>query len=157
MRVEETAFVRGLKAALERRMHLLQFHVPVEYIKRENETSKQERILNTLQPWYKRGEIRFLTDLGPKEHITKELSRFPATSNDFMDTLADQWQNREWFGRLGARPNAAAAIMSPDARMALLRDRALDIALDTAEPWGEVDGWAVPLPPDAARRRTGGL
>lgn len=156
--VEETSFVRGLKPALDRRMHLYGKWVPITYIKRETATSKEERILNTLQPWYARQEIRFLTDLAHKDHIMRELSRFPASSNDFLDTLADQFQGRTWMGRLGARPGASGPVLTKDERQQRNAQWWLTKQLQIQDPFDEINGYAVPVP-GAARNpnHTGGL
>lgn len=103
--IEETSFVRGLKSSLGREMHKNGLFIPIRFIKRDNQASKVERITNTLQPWYKAGYIRFLDDIMPKQELIMELGRFPGYKHDdIMDTLADFFQNKSWFGREGSRP-----------------------------------------------------
>lgn len=104
--IEETAFVRGFKSSIMRRSNLENTYLPMSFVKRENTASKQERIKNTLQPWYKSGQLRFLDDIGPRHELLQELSRFPKyDQDDILDTLADLFQNKEWFGREVPRPD----------------------------------------------------
>lgn len=103
--IEETSFVRGFKPSFMRRSDLDHNYLPLIFTKRENTASKQERILNTLQPWYKSGHLRFLEDIAPRHELLQELSRFPKyNQDDILDTLADLFQNKEWFGREAPRP-----------------------------------------------------
>ncbi|GAF97371.1 unnamed protein product, partial [marine sediment metagenome] len=60
-------------------------------------------ILMTLQPWFKGGELRFLSNLTCMDDIIMEFNTFPRGTDDILDTLADQFQNRAWFGRLKPR------------------------------------------------------
>lgn len=100
VKIEQTAFVRGLMPALNREMHMKGFYIPIEEIKRDNQVSKIERIQLTLQPWYKSGDLRFLSDIKCKDHLVKELKEFPlSTTDDILDSIADLFQGKEWFGR----------------------------------------------------------
>jgi predicted phage terminase large subunit-like protein len=105
MRIEETGYVRGLKSSIGRyqdmynETHTERIYLPLDFIKRDNQNSKVERILNTLQPIYKRKEIIFNEDVDCKDKLVQELTRFPKGKDDILDSLADQFQNREWFGR----------------------------------------------------------
>ena len=100
IRIEETGYVRGLKTSIRRYEDLTGVYLPFIYIKADNQRSKQERILLTLQPWYKRGEIFFDESLPCLEHIKKELTSFPkGRTDDIIDALADQFQDKEWLGR----------------------------------------------------------
>jgi len=100
VKIEETSFVRGLEVALRREMDLKGIFIPIDFIKRENQTSKTERIINSLQPWYKGGEIIFLDDINCKEELLTELKQFPSgESDDILDSIADLFQNKDWFGR----------------------------------------------------------
>ncbi len=124
VKIEETGYVRGLKPSLLREMQLKGLYIPIEFIKRDNETSKKERILNTLQPWYKSGQIYFLDDLYCKQQLLTELSEFPSGSHDdILDTIADMFQNKEWFGREMSRaadPAEAAHRMQQQADLEFL-------------------------------------
>ena len=152
--IEETSFVRGLKPSIKRKMDIDGLFIPLTFIKRETHISKQERILNTVQPWYKAGEIIFLENLHDKDHIIRELDRFPTWQDDFLDTLADQFQNREWFGRTSARPmTREAAEFAAKQQMEEGMARYLRIADPDLE--GE---WSVPDPTGGGYYdRTGGL
>lgn len=114
IRIEETGYLRGLMATINRQMQLKQKHLPLVFLKRDTRTAKIERIHRTLQPWYVRGDIVFLDDLGDPGHVDsvknaevkrrllEELSRFPLYSeDDILDTLADMFQERTNFGPMG--------------------------------------------------------
>jgi predicted phage terminase large subunit-like protein len=104
--VEETSFVRGLKPTLMRYAQTAGMYFPFVFIKRENQASKEERIEKTLGSWYKKGDIRFVDDFDPgvKEALLQELMDFgSAKSDDILDTIADLFQQKEWFGRTTAR------------------------------------------------------
>ena len=118
VKIEETGFVRGLMPALRRGMDLGGIWIPIDTIKRDNQEGKVERIANTLQPWYIKGDIIFvdgISDGRPKEqwdeywdrtkaHLLKELREFPAGKNDdILDSLSDLFQGKNWFGREMAR------------------------------------------------------
>lgn len=104
VKIEETGFVLGLMPALRRMMDQYNLNIPIKLIKRDNQTKKQERILNTLQPWYKNKDLIFLDDITCKEQLLKELSRFPAfDEDDILDAISDLFQDRQWFGREIAR------------------------------------------------------
>lgn len=105
IRIEETGYVRGLKTSFRRQEDLTGNYLPFKFIPRDNERSKEERILHTLEPWYKRKEIYFDESLGCLEHFQQELTRFPkGRTDDLIDALADQFIEREWLGRQNARP-----------------------------------------------------
>ena len=123
VKIEETGFVRGMMPALRRQMDIAGHYIPIDTIKRDNQEGKIERIANTLQPWYHRGDIVFvgspeLDEEDPKQklegipfktkrQLLKELREFPACKNDdILDSLSDLFQNKEWFGREFARGNA---------------------------------------------------
>lgn len=116
IRIEETGFVRGLKPSIRRREDLAGVYLPFDFIPRDNQVAKQERILNTLQPWYRRGEIIFCDDLACREAIEQELTRFPAGRDDIMDALADQFQSRDWFGRNHVRKDIAGQMAEERAK-----------------------------------------
>jgi predicted phage terminase large subunit-like protein len=149
VKIEETSYVRGLKTTLQRFMDLNNVYLPLEFIKRDTQTSKKERIMNTLQPWYKNGELRFVDDIDSdsKEALLHELSRFPRYKHDdILDTLADQYQGREWFGRLQARKTFDQAQRDPDTFNKWL-------GLEPFDEWVYPVTAGIPTPYD----RTGGL
>jgi predicted phage terminase large subunit-like protein len=114
IKIEETGYVRGMKSSLERQLHLNGIYLPITFIKRDNKTAKEERIAQTLQPPYTRGDLIFVDDLGlkkdseefarTKEELITELGNFPAARHDdILDAISDLWQNKEWQGREFAR------------------------------------------------------
>lgn len=105
IKIERTAYVRGLFPSLQRYLAARDFHLPIELIPVDNRRSKIERITNTLQPWYKAGDLVFLDDLEPKDHLLRELREFPlSATDDILDAISDLFQNKTWFGRQDARP-----------------------------------------------------
>ena len=105
IKIEEWAFVEGFKPGIMRQSDLTGIYLPIEYIRRDTDIAKKDRILGSYQPYYSRGEVFFLDDLACLEHIRKEHQRFPKFTDDILDTLADQFQNRDWFGRERERPD----------------------------------------------------
>lgn len=102
--IERTSYVRGLMVAVMREMQMRNLYLPIELIPRETQISKQERITNTLQPYWKQGLIRFVKPSSPEqeaayEALIKELKTFPGQSDDILDAIADQFQNKDWFGK----------------------------------------------------------
>jgi len=111
--IEETAFVRGLKSSVFRKEAELNVQLPLVFLKRDTNTSKRERILNQLQPAYRAGHLRFSEGLPDhvKERLKAEFSKFPKSSrDDLLDTLADQYQERDDFGAVRER-NSVEQIM----------------------------------------------
>lgn len=117
VKIEETGFVRGLMTGLRRLLDIQGITMPIDFIKRENQTAKTERIYNTLNPWYENNWIRFVDPPEKDEegwkafnHLLEELKTFPlGRSDDILDALADQFQGKEWFGREIPRPNVEQA------------------------------------------------
>lgn len=101
IKVEETGFVRGLRTSIARRSQITHVYPNFDYIPRDTQISKTERIALTLQPWFRNGLIFFSTGLDEhvKEQIKHELTRFPKYQHDdILDTLADAFQNELVFG-----------------------------------------------------------
>jgi predicted phage terminase large subunit-like protein len=106
VRIEETSYSRGFRFGLEREMHLKRFSIPLDFVKPDNQKSKLERIRLTLQPVLRRGDLRFSEGLPSdvKEAIYQEFTQFPkGVSDDILDTLADQFQNKSFYGRIRER------------------------------------------------------
>lgn len=104
-KIEESSFTRGLAVGMKRRMDLTGEYVNFDWIKRDTQESKKQRILG-FQPFFQAGTIRFSENLDKhfKEQLKQQLTRFPATANDdILDCIADHFQNRKWFGSLGPR------------------------------------------------------
>jgi len=80
---------------LKREMEKRQRFIPIAEIRRDNRTSKQQRIKG-LQPWFQSGHIKFQDGQPHKLAIIDEIMRFPKYSHDdILDTIADAMQNRE--------------------------------------------------------------
>jgi predicted phage terminase large subunit-like protein len=100
IKIEETGYIRGKKTAFDRLQHLSGVYLPLIFTKRDNQASKMERIKSTLQPWYARGEIIFDQSIPCLDHLQHELTSFPkGRTDDIIDALADQFQDKEWSGR----------------------------------------------------------
>jgi len=125
LKIEETGFVRGLMPSLRRIMDTSGVFIPVDTIKRDNQEAKVERIANTLQPWYVRGDIIFVDGMPngmskedheeywakTKAHLLRELREFPSGKHDdILDSMSDLFQNKNWFGRETARGFASHQI-----------------------------------------------
>ena len=157
--IEETAFVRGLMASINRTQdtgllyipeHLREkygrststngIRLPITTIKRETNISKVERIMNTLQPWYVKGDLIFLEDIPHLEYTRHEFNRFPQFhTDDIIDSVADQFQHKDWFGRLTPRPTKLQ-----------IHQQTLEEFLGIADPYGpfasESDTHNIPTP-----------
>lgn len=95
VKVEKEAHARVLLPFLKREMAKRQRFLPIVEIRRDNRTSKQQRIKG-LQPWFRNGSIKFADNQPHKLAIINEIMRFPKYSHDDIpDTLADAMQNRE--------------------------------------------------------------
>lgn len=106
VKIEETGFVRGLMPSIRRIMDKNGIYIPIDTIKRDTQEGKNERISNTLQPWYINGDLVFVDDLpvNTKAQLIRELREFPNGKNDdILDSISDLFQNRSWFGRTSAR------------------------------------------------------
>jgi phage terminase large subunit-like protein len=141
VKIEETGYVRGLFGSISREVEKAKilYNLPqltVDLIKRENQQSKTERIMLSLQSPYKNKDVRFLTDLDrwceshnplgllePKcncitHALEKELDDFPhAKNDDILDTLADAYQNKKYFGRMTPRLTSEEAEFKMKHRM----------------------------------------
>lgn len=173
MKVEETSYVRGMKDGLLRKLQLSGIHINLDFIKRETTISKKERILNTLQPWYKNGELRFVRGLGHgegssegtriSEALEEELAKFPRfIHDDILDSLSDHFQGRDWLGRLAPRSNDPWDPARPEnARKedyAKMMENYLGIDRFPFERINtETGGYLSPVPQDSHYDRTGGL
>lgn len=104
-KIEKEAHARVLLPFLKREMAKRQVWLPIIEIKRDNQTSKQQRIKG-LQPWFINGTITFVEGLGyknkkdewvsAKPYVEDEILFFPKyVHDDFLDTTADAMQNRD--------------------------------------------------------------
>jgi hypothetical protein len=95
IKVEKEAHARVLLPFLKREMAKRGKYLPVVEIKRDNRTSKQQRIKG-LQPWFRNGSIKFADSQPHKLAIIDEIMRFPRFAHDdILDTIADALQNRD--------------------------------------------------------------
>lgn len=95
IKVEKEAHARVLLPFLKREMAKRGKYLPIVEIKRDNRTSKQQRIKG-LQPWFRNGSIKFADSQPHKLAIIDEIMRFPRYAHDdILDTIADALQNRE--------------------------------------------------------------
>lgn len=102
--IEETEFVRGLMSSRQMIETKRGYVLPIRFLPKETDTSKQERIMNALQPPFNAGRIKFAEDLPEhiKDRLKSEMSKFPSSAgrDDVLDTLADQFYYRTgaWEG-----------------------------------------------------------
>lgn len=113
--VEDYAFVHGLQPEIERRSMFNGQYPPFHFVKRERKPNeKTNRIIRALQPPYASGELRFVNPLiagaepnSKEEHQLKgvliaefeQVTAFSTgMSDDILDTLADIYLCREYWG-----------------------------------------------------------
>lgn len=103
--IEETGFTRGLDYGIKREWELFPYHhVPsLKLSKRSNQKSKEEIIRLALQHAFNEGDLIFIKDDIEDEvwnGLIQEFTEFPrGTSDDLLDSLADIFIEREWYGR----------------------------------------------------------
>lgn len=111
--IEETGYTRGLMQGINRYGTARNIYPNFRMLKRDTSASKRERIQYTLQPWYNNQELIFVDDLMCMPQLRLQLDKFPHTiHDDILDTLADQFAGREYFGRLSQR--AISNPMNPE-------------------------------------------
>jgi len=114
IKIEKEAHARVLLPFLKREMAKRQKFLPVVEIRRDNLTSKQQRIKG-LQPWFRNGSIKFADNQPHKLAIINEIMRFPKYSHDdILDTIADAMQNREGGITSDVLPMAKTQVERPD-------------------------------------------
>jgi predicted phage terminase large subunit-like protein len=97
VKVEEEAHARVLLPYLRADMVKRNVYIPILGIKRDNQTSKENRIKG-LQPWFEARMIRFADDMDKVTRIAlvDEVQYFPKYAHDdILDTCADAMQNAE--------------------------------------------------------------
>lgn len=95
IKIEKEAHARVLLPFLKREMVKRQKWLPIVEIRRDNRTSKQQRIKG-LQPWFRNGSIKFADNAPHKLAIINEIMRFPKYAHDdILDTIADAMQGRD--------------------------------------------------------------
>ena len=117
VRIEETGYVRGLMYGLKQYLDQRGLYMHIEPFKTNNQKSKAENLQATLQYPYKTGNLIFLDDLAEKEALVDELKKFPfPLTDDILDTLAAFFKDKEWLGRLTARPDTQPAYLPATVR-----------------------------------------
>jgi hypothetical protein len=129
--LEKTSFTTGLMVAIRQWEQTNRKSLFINLIPRDTQISKVSRIQNTLQAPYNSGRLIFLETLenvdglgvkitpaqAPLSVMTQvrtELKEFPlGADDDILDTLADLFQGREWFGR--EQPRASFEQIQVDA------------------------------------------
>lgn len=117
--IEETAYLHGLRPTIDRKSTFTNQYPPFHYIKRGRAANdKKDRIIRALQPPYNSGELRFVDPLSPDPQFAKDVRRALedefrtvtafslGATDDILDTLADIYLQREWFGPEGLREGA---------------------------------------------------
>jgi len=156
VKIENTAFTHGIMPSFRRLLDVPRpgfpdgIHVPVVLVPRDSDKSKEERIMQTLQPWYKSSDLRFVID--PPEiktkgisdetlaQLRKELMEFPSGNHDdILDAVSDLFQDKEWFGR--EMPH----LMSPEEKKHYYSQRTKEVM---SRQWELMLG-ADPTPEDA--------
>lgn len=98
IRIEDAAGARQIFPQLQRESMKKAVFPVLNLIKRDTRITKQERIAG-LQAWFRAGDIRFNEDIQWKEQVLAEFCRFPRYNHDdIADAVADQMQNRMYFG-----------------------------------------------------------
>jgi predicted phage terminase large subunit-like protein len=94
-KIEEEAHSRVLGPFLYREQARKNIWLPITKIKRDNKTSKQQRIRG-LQPLFIAKRIKFAEDLVCKTNLKLEIMRFPKYKHDdILDTCADALHNAD--------------------------------------------------------------
>lgn len=168
--MEKIPFNESLYLFIQREMSLGNWYVPLVFLPRSNDTSKEDRIQAALSPYYNDGNLRFLSDLGHYgsrdkeneaarlwEHLRKELKEFPTGRyKDILDSIADQFYGKEdQMGRLVMRPQEHE---TPDIlRYLQLKDIGLEDIPEAAagRRWAMQNGVYTPQHPHFSK--TGGL
>lgn len=144
VKIEQTGYTLGW-TDLKRYMDRTGKYLPITMIKRDSRTTKAERIQSTLQPWYVNGNIVFLDDLPAWPALEKELIGFPKYKHDdILDTLADFFQGKEWFGR--EQPRQA----TPDEKEEVFH-KAFLLKAGVTDPFDTDDYFADPIAAPGSR------
>lgn len=117
--IEEYAYTNGLRPYMDRRSTFSNEYPPFHYVKRGRAANdKKDRIIRALQPPYNSGELRFVDPLSPDEAFARDVRKALedefrqvtafslGSTDDILDTLADIYLQREWFGPEGLREGA---------------------------------------------------
>jgi hypothetical protein len=89
LKIEKEAHARVLESFLRREMSSRNVWLPLEFMPRNNQQSKQQKIRG-LRPWFQDGKIVFSEGLAHRTAIESEIKGFPKfRHDDFLDTLTD--------------------------------------------------------------------
>lgn len=95
-KVQKDHFSASLKGYFQREQAKRQKWLNIVYTPTGARGSKTYRIIKGLQGWFMSGIIRFSDDLPCKNELILEILRFPkGRHDDILDTLADQFMNRD--------------------------------------------------------------
>lgn len=98
IKIEDASGARQIFPMLERERIRRGVWPLLSLIKRDTRVSKAERIAG-LQPWFKARDIRFAEELPFRDEMLQEFVYFPRSPHDdITDAIADQMQNRVYFG-----------------------------------------------------------
>jgi hypothetical protein len=112
--IEDVSYTRGMSATLEKAFQALNLYPCWEWIKRPPQQKKHARIKAALGIWWRSKALQFVYDVNKKDtrgikndayqQLLKEARPFPRGKNDdILDTLADLFRDKDYFGRLGPR------------------------------------------------------
>jgi hypothetical protein len=112
--IEDVSYTRGMSATLEKAFQALNLYPCWEWIKRPPQQKKHARIKAALGIWWRSKALQFVYDASKRDvrgikndayqQLLKEARPFPRGKNDdILDTLADLFRDKDYFGRLGPR------------------------------------------------------
>lgn len=136
--VEDYAYTHGLQPSIARRSIMSGQYPPFHFVKRERKPNeKTNRIIRALQPPYSSGELRFVDPLIPgadkdskeefklKGVLLDEFEQVTAfstgSSDDILDTLADIYLCREYWGP--GRVGESAFIQTQEAQVQIQKEQ----------------------------------
>jgi predicted phage terminase large subunit-like protein len=114
IKIEKDAHARVLLPFMRREMEKRGKFLTIVEIKRDNRTSKKQRIRG-LQPWFQSGLLRFSDALSCKAELISQIVRFSDTStyhDDILDTIADACYREDGGVEYSALPNAPKGMMT---------------------------------------------
>lgn len=110
--IEDYGYVHGLRPTIDRYGHLHNLYPPFHFQPASRTRSKVQQITRALQPPFHSGDMRFVDPIDPKDPLVAKQVRVvlenefsectvqsTGSSDDILDTLANQYLCREWFGK----------------------------------------------------------
>ena len=106
--IEDMPFNRGLEPTLEKAFQTERLYPNWVWVKRPGNQKKTSRVEAALTMWWKTRALKFVHSearpLKAMPALKKEASTFPkGKHDDILDTLADLFTDKDYFGRLGPR------------------------------------------------------